>query len=275
MLAATHVRQAHTLAGARACARPWNPLHEDRSVTHRSSYLGLDRGEVISVLNRERIATPAEVQLAGLVRDWIMDPEYPCVGARSVFTSGVFRFGRYPNLGTALAARVVCHDLYEFGHEISCRGGRFASLVAAFRGPCINSEEEFERLLWLHLQAMHNVDVQYFAWDCAVSPDPQDAKFSFSIGERAYFVVGMHPHASRVARQFSMPALVFNPEQQFVSLNHSGKLKRFQKVVRNRDIALQGTVNPMLMDSPTQARQYSGRQTPMDWQCPLRVRTTS
>ena len=44
----------------------------------------------------------------------------------------------------------------------------------------------------------------------------------FSLSGTAFFVVGLHPNASRPARQFSSPVLVFNLHAQFERLRADG-----------------------------------------------------
>jgi len=81
----------------------------------------------------------------------------------------------------------------------------------------------------------------------------------------------LHPRSSRLARQFRWPALVFNPHEQFERLRADGKWKRMQHTIRERDVELQGSVNPMLSDfgETTEARQYSGRAVEADWEAPF------
>jgi FPC/CPF motif-containing protein YcgG len=47
--------------------------------------------------------------------------------------------------------------------------------------------------------------------------------------------------------------------------------------VREREIALQGSLNPNLADfgERSEARQYSGRAVEDQWRCPFHRRTTS
>ena len=108
-------------------------------------------------------------------------------------------------------------------------------------------------------------------WDAAVSDDPEDPQFSFSHAGCALFVVGLHPNSSRMARRFRWPTLVFNPRAQFERLRSEGKFERLRGLVRDREIALQGTLNPNLADfgERSEARQYSGRATEADWKCPF------
>ena len=198
--------------------------------------------------------------------------DFACVAARSVLNRKAYRLGIYDALGTQDAAMGLCHDLYEFSHEFASGAQPFTSFVAAFRGPQVLTEEHFETLLWRQLQMMHAVDARYFDWDRNVSKDPASPKFSFSIGGRAFYVVGLNPCASRMARRTADEAyLVFNGHDQFEALRLGGKYGQLQKAIRARDIASQGSMNPMLDDFGTisEARQYSGRAVPPDWRCPF------
>jgi FPC/CPF motif-containing protein YcgG len=103
-----------------------------------------------------------------------------------------------------------------------------------------------------------------------VSSDPNDPEFSFSFAGRAFYVIGIHPRSSRIARTFPWPALVFNPHEQFERLRTDGKWKKMQKAIRARELVLQGSINPMLTDfgEESEARQYSGRAVSSDWTPP-------
>ena len=89
-----------------------------------------------------------------------------------------------------------------------------------------------------------------------------------------YFIVGLHPQASRVARRTPLPTLVFNLHEQFEMLRGTGSFERMRDTIRRRDAQLQGEVNPMAADhgDVSEARQYAGRQVEDDWQAPFRSR---
>ena len=91
--------------------------------------------------------------------------------------------------------------------------------------------------LWQHLQAMHDVDREHHEWDPTGASDPQDDAFSFSIGGRAWYVVGLHPQAWRLARRFPVPALAFNPHAQFELLRDEGRYAPLRDHIRQRDRA--------------------------------------
>ncbi len=95
-----------------------------------------------------------------------------------------------------------------------------------------------------------------------------------SIAGAAYFVIGLHPGASRAARRFGRPAMVFNPHQQFDQLRADGRYAAIQTIVRRVEVAAGNPVNPMLGDFGVsrEAAQYSGRFVGPDWVCPLKVR---
>ena len=129
--------------------------------------------------------------------------------------------------------------------------------------------------MWDRIQSLSDKDdwLQQ-PYDDAVSANTDDPHFGLSFGGQAYFVVGMHPNASRPARRFERPVMVFNLHDQFVQLRASQRYERMRKTILDRDKALAGNINPMLQrhGEASEAAQYSGRQVGNDWQCPLRGR---
>ena len=127
--------------------------------------------------------------------------------------------------------------------------------------------------MWARLQSLADKD----AWrgqpyDEKVSADPSDPHFSLSFGGEAFFLVGLHPNASRPARRFERPAVVFNLYDQFERLRAAGKYESMREKILSRDEALAGSRNPMLArhGEISEARQYSGRAGEPDWGCPFR-----
>ena len=173
-------------------------------------------------------------------------------------------------LGSVQAGPALLAALYAFSAEFPDPGIEPVTFVGLFDSVSYN-EEEFERLLWAQLQQLHELDREHHGWDAAVSCDPRDANFSFSVGGRGMFVVGLHPHASRISRRAPSDTLVFNFHSQFEALRESGKYESMQKAVRRRDIALQGSINPVLarFGEASEALQYSGRAAPA--KCPFRA----
>jgi hypothetical protein len=147
----------------------------------------------------------------------------------------------------------------------------YSSVAVLFPNTPDLSEIEFENFLWARLQALHDIDRQSFSWDPSVSYDPASPEFAFSINGQAYYVVGMHPAASRISRRMPFPVLAFNTHAQFRRLRADGNFWRVQKTTRAREIALQGYTNPMLAEHgvASEARQYSGREITEHWQCPF------
>lgn len=202
--------------------------------------------------------------------------DYPCVGARSALNKRRIRFAHFDGLGDPATTPALRDALAAFSAEFPDPGHQPASFVATF-GTAVSSELQFERLLWRQLQLLHDADHRLSPWNRSVSADPSDADFSMSVAGRAFFVVGMHPLASRMARRSPQPTLVFNFHDQFVALKESGKYATMQQVIRERDTALQGSINPILarFGEASEARQYSGRAVAGDWACPFTQRSVS
>ena len=126
----------------------------------------------------------------------------------------------------------------------------------------------------MQLQAIHDLDIKEHPWASDVSDDPGSADFSFSVASRAFFVVGLHPRSSRLARRAQRPTLVFNFHGQFEALRASGRYEKLQAAIRERDVALQGNINPVLarFGEASEALQYSGRAS---GGCPFHTRSVS
>jgi uncharacterized protein len=205
------------------------------------------------------------------LRGFILE-HHPCAGARSAFNSNGYGLGLYPEMASDAATSMLADGLARFIAAQQTLPGSFTTFVACFERPTPATELAFETLVWSQLQKLHDHD--RVAWDREVAADPASAEFSYSFGGRAFFIVGLHPASSRWSRRFVLPSLVFNAHFQFESLRSSGKFERFQTVIRKRDVALQGNINPNLADfcEDSEAKQYSGRPVPPDWACPLKVR---
>jgi uncharacterized protein len=254
---------------------PQQPKHTDRPGTDGalvgSTYAAVRDGALILPLRGDEPA-PALTQLVhAQVRALVLNPAFPCLGARAAFNQGMYRFGMYAALASDEATTALRDDLLAFVAEQSAMGSAFTTFIASFDGPLPRDEADFERLLWEQLSRLTACDVA--AWDTAVSSDPDDPRFSFSFGGRAFFLVGLHPGSSRWARRFAWPTIVFNAHHQFEHLRATGRYVRLQAAIRGRDVALQGSPNPNLaaFGTASEARQYSGRAVEPDWRCPFRA----
>jgi FPC/CPF motif-containing protein YcgG len=150
----------------------------------------------------------------------------------------------------------------------------FHSLVVHFPASPLMDELTFEKHLFARLQGIHDADRERFAWDPSVSADPASPQFSMSLGGQSFYVIGLHPGASRAARRLAHPAMVFNLHAQFEYLREQGRYDRLRQAIIERDRAANGSVNPMLAvhGQSSEALQYSGRVIEGPWECPFHPR---
>src|SRR5690606_12236786 len=127
-----------------------------------------------------------------------------------------YRLGTYGKMGDPYTTMRLAEDLKMYIQETLSTDSNYMTLIAVFDDEA-SSEVEFEEKLWLQLQKLHDADKDS-DWDEAVSKSPEDPNFSFSFNGSASFVVGLHPQASRKARQFSRTAMAFNLHYQFEKL---------------------------------------------------------
>ena len=208
-------------------------------------------------------------------RDFVGAPRFPCLAAKGTVRQRGYRLGVYGAFGSADSAVALARDLAAFVRAPAPAGARLTAFVAVFPGRTPASERAFERRLWAQLQHLHEYDDPAAGWDPRVSADPEEPSFAFSFAGRAFYVVGLHPRSSRLARRFRWCALVFNPHAQFERLRAEGHFARLRALIRAREVALQGSFNPSLADfgERSEARQYSGRATEAEWRCPFHPRS--
>lgn len=217
-----------------------------------------------------QVSDPLLATFRRRIEAFVQAPSFPCIGARSAINSGRADFGLYRGLGQGGGIAALCGDLAGFARRNVQPGDMPTTFLALF-DDTVADEQEFEARLWQHLQDLHAHDRDFHPWDPAVSNDPDSEDFSYSVGGRAFFVVGLHPTASRLARRAPMPCMAFNLHDQFLELRSSGKYAKLARVIREREVALQGDLNPMLTEfgQASEARQYSGRVSPAGWRCPF------
>ncbi|GAA6119823.1 guanitoxin biosynthesis heme-dependent pre-guanitoxin N-hydroxylase GntA [Acidovorax sp. FG27] len=208
------------------------------------------------------------------IHDFVADKMFPCVGAKSALNKGRLHTQSFGRLADPSHTEALYRRLLDFSAQYPDPGNLPVSFVAMFDPETDGAagEQGFEQALWRQLQQLHEHDVaQGAAWAEGVSDNPEREDFSFSVGGRAFFVVGLHPGASRLARRTPVPSLVFNFHQQFEHLKATGKYTVMQDAIRARDVALQGSINPVLarFGESSEARQYSGRAVEAGWKCPF------
>ena len=200
-------------------------------------------------------------------------PDFPCVGAKSALGRGQMDILVARDLRSAWDDLRILPALATTVAKYRADRAIFRTLVVVFAGPEDLTEAEFERHLWARAQSLSDKDAWFgYRPDPSVSADPDDPHFSLSFAGEAFFVVGLHPNASRPARRFSAPAMVFNLHNQFEVLREQQRYEKLRASILQRDVALAGSVNPMLArhGEASEARQYSGRVVGEDWRCPFR-----
>ncbi|MEJ5978167.1 guanitoxin biosynthesis heme-dependent pre-guanitoxin N-hydroxylase GntA [Novosphingobium sp. PS1R-30] len=204
---------------------------------------------------------------------FVRDPAFPCVGAKSALSRGTLKTVACWSMTSGWDDVRIHRELLAWAQDYRKNPGLFRSIAFVFAGPDNLSEREFEKVLWERVQSLADKD----AWlsqpyDERVSGDPEDTHFSLSFGGEAFFVVGLHPNASRPARRFERPVLVFNLHDQFEQLRSEGRYEKIRETIIGRDVDLAGTVNPMLArhGETSEAAQYSGRMVEDGWRCPFR-----
>lgn len=213
-----------------------------------------------------------EHPLAEAFRAFVRDPAFPCVGAKSALKRAQMKIVVGSDIRSAWDDLRIYPSLLALAQGYKAAPKLFQTLVVIFADDVALSEADYEQHLWARLQSLNDKDEWHGQkYDPRVSDDPDDGAFSLSFGGEAFFVVGLHPQASRPARRFQRAAMVFNLHDQFEQLRTAGLYERLRGTILDRDVALAGSLNPMLArhGAASAAPQYSGRAVGDDWVCPF------
>ncbi|WP_265561650.1 guanitoxin biosynthesis heme-dependent pre-guanitoxin N-hydroxylase GntA [Sphingomicrobium arenosum] len=208
----------------------------------------------------------------------IVDRGYPCVGAKGAIGRGQMRSYVGRSITSAWDDVALVQELTTFARFYAKERPLFTTFAAFFPESPRLDEEAFEQAIWTRIASLQDKD-DWLGYDPdeAVDTDPASPQFSLSFGGQGFFVVGMHPDASRPARQFECPIMIFNLHDQFERLRADGRYEKMRAEILERDRRLAGSVNPMLarFGEQSEARQYSGRQVGPDWTCPWQGRANN
>lgn len=204
---------------------------------------------------------------------FLEDSAFPCVGAKSALARAEMEIIEARDVRSSWDDSTIFAAVTRFAARYKADPHPFQSLAVVFHQPDQMEEAAFEAALWQRLQSMADKDAfNGYLHDPRVSDDVDNPHFALSFGEEAFFVVGLHPGASRPARRFERPAIVFNPHGQFETLREQGRYDKLRSSILKRDVAIAGSTNPMLAGHGeiSAARQYSGREVGPRWSPPFK-----
>ncbi|WNO52930.1 guanitoxin biosynthesis heme-dependent pre-guanitoxin N-hydroxylase GntA [Stakelama saccharophila] len=217
----------------------------------------------------------AQERLEAMLFAHVDDRAFPCVGAKAALARGTLEVLACNRIDSGWDDVRIHDALLGFAGAYKREPQMYRSFAVIFDGPDALDETAFEEALWDRVQSLSDKDVwRGQDYDDRVSADPTNPHFSLSFGGEAFFIVGLHPNASRPARRFDRPALVFNLHDQFERLRAENKYEGMREKILTRDEALAGSRNPMLArhGDLSEARQYSGRKVDENWRAPFEYR---
>ena len=85
-------------------------------------------------------------------RDFVLRPEFPCVGARAAFHSDSYVLSAYEELGSEASTAALAENLLAFTNSEIRHASEYATFIAVFRGPEVLDEVQFEAKMWQQLE---------------------------------------------------------------------------------------------------------------------------
>jgi FPC/CPF motif-containing protein YcgG len=226
-------------------------------------------------INRRGDPASRKNEVAEALKEFLLGNTFSCTGGKAAAKRDAIVHHHYGLLADPNECGKIYSDLVQFSKSADSIDEYYATFIATFDAIEDMSEIEFENLLWRQLQSLHEIDVRNYGWAAGADSDPASDRFAYSLQGKSFFVVGMHPNSSRHTRRFKFPTLVINAHIQVDRLKENGTYERMKRVIRRQELALQGSINPMLAEfgELPESRQYSGRVVGQDWHCPFSPRT--
>ncbi len=205
--------------------------------------------------------------------DFLSRKDFACVAAREAVSRQQVKCFVAGHMGCPHDDSAILDFLYDFIQTYRNQKNRYHSAAILFAPTVVRDENMFDTLMWQRLQALSDADATKYPYDSRVAAQPESEDFSFSLMEEALFIIGLHPLSSRPSRRFKYATLVFNPHEQFQQMKESTQYDKMKNIVRKRDMAYSGSINPMLDDfgNSSEVYQYSGKQYSNEWECPLKI----
>lgn len=225
-----------------------------------------------SFLGIEFVKITNDPNVHGKLVSFITSKNFSCVAAKTAIHNQTLIHRDYKGGDISEFIDTLYSDVHHFGMIRLILSKTQSTFVATFSEIQTTDEATFGRLFWAIVNQLHKLDIyNEYQWAQGFDSDPESKNFAFSLQEEAYFLVGINPNATRISRRFDYPGMVFNSHQQFKYLKEARVYGRLQKAIRNREIALQGYLNPNLSDfgESSEAKQYSGVPIDNGWECPF------
>ena len=207
------------------------------------------------------------------IRSLVLQKDYPCVAAIQSVVRNDYMVGTYGQFGHGTHWQNLRADLLHYLELQRVTQSRYMSFWAVFSAAeqAPDGAIDFDANLWRELSLLSSEEERSVDWGKINSSDPNDPSFCLSLNGEKLFVVGLHPQSSRVARRFSRPAMVFNAFSQFEQFVKEGTYTALVNTIRQRDVKLQGSINPMVLahGDVWESIQYSGHENPDSWKCPF------
>ena len=146
--------------------------------------------------------------------------DFPCVGAKAALAKGTLNVLAANRIDSAWDDLRIHDGLLALRRRLSRGAGAVPQLRGRVRGArTISTNRPSRRCCGIaSSRCPTRTSGAASAMTPRVSADPDNPHFSLSFGGEAFFVVGLHPDASRPARRFARPTMVFNLHDQFETL---------------------------------------------------------
>lgn len=145
-------------------------------------------------------------------KSFILCENHPSILANALFRMELYQIRAYEDINDLDNLKQLLLDVESYLNQNIPYQSEVESFVAAFPNNYYEDEILFENALLQTLNMLNHLE--HCEWDQNVSDVPDTARFSFSINGRSFYILGLHPESSKMARQAPYTTLVFNQKDR-------------------------------------------------------------
>ena len=108
----------------------------------------------------------------------------------------------------------ILHFLYSVIEEIRSSKQNAYNAVVLFKGPDMQTEDDFEYLLGERLRALVELDSWQFSMGGGITGEYPYSDFSLDLKGETLNIMGLHGLSARKTRRFPFPAIVFSTPER-------------------------------------------------------------
>ncbi len=140
----------------------------------------------------------------------MLDKLFPASAEQGMPTRKYTRYFVADEMSSSKNDKEILRFLYSVIEELRASRENAYNAVVLFKGPDIQTEDEFEYFLGERLRSLVELDSWHFSMGGGITGEYPDADFRLNLKDENLHITGLHGLSTRKTLRFPFPAVVFS-----------------------------------------------------------------